>query len=65
MTMKQKILSMLESLPEDTTIDRAIEQLCLLAAVEEGISQLDRGEGIPHEQVVAELLRKEPVHGST
>ena len=55
MTMKQKILSMLEALPEDTTIQQAIEELRMLEGILEGWAQLDRGGGIPHEQVVAEL----------
>jgi hypothetical protein len=32
----------------------------LMAALEEGIAGLDRGEGIPHEQVVAEMQAKYP-----
>jgi len=32
----------------------------LKAALEEGIAELDRGEGIPHEQVVAEMQAKYP-----
>ena len=28
------------------------------ASIEEGLAQLDRGEGIPHEQVVAEIKAK-------
>ena len=29
-----------------------------VAAIEEGLAQLDRGEGIPHEQVIAEIKAK-------
>jgi hypothetical protein len=32
----------------------------LKAALDEGIAELDRGEGIPHEQVVAEMQAKYP-----
>lgn len=32
----------------------------LKAALDEGIAALDRGEGIPHEQVVAEMQAKYP-----
>jgi predicted transcriptional regulator len=30
----------------------------LMAALDEGIAELDRGEGIPHEQVIAEMQAK-------
>lgn len=32
----------------------------LKTALDEGIAELDRGEGIPHEQVVAEMQAKYP-----
>ena len=32
----------------------------LKAALDEGIASLDRGEGIPHEQVIAEMQAKYP-----
>lgn len=33
-------------------------QRALLAAVDEGLSSLDAGEGIPHEQVVSNAMRR-------
>lgn len=63
MTNKQKIAAVIDQLPDNASFDQAIEELTLLAAIQDGIDQLDRGEGIPHEQVVAELLRREQLHG--
>ena len=51
MTMKQKIQALIDNLPDDASIEKAIEDLCLLAAVEEGLGQLDRDEGIADEDV--------------
>jgi hypothetical protein len=56
-TMKQKILQALEQLPENSSVEDAIEQLCFLAKVEKGLRQSDSGETIPHDEVKRRLLR--------
>ena len=48
---KERILEALRSLPADATVDDAIERLVFMAKVEEGLAQLDAGQGIPHEEV--------------
>lgn len=48
---KARILSALEDLPSDATLEDAIERLVFLAKVEEGLAELDRGEGVAHEEV--------------
>lgn len=45
----------IRELPADATIDDAIERLVFLAKIEEGLAQLDRGEGVPHEEVKRRL----------
>ena len=50
-TGKERILEALRGLPSDATVDDAIERLVFLARVEEGLAQLDAGEGVPHEEV--------------
>jgi predicted transcriptional regulator len=52
---RDRILDALKDLPPDTTYDEAIERLVFLAKVEEGLAQLDAGQGIPHEQVKRRL----------
>jgi hypothetical protein len=37
-------------MPPNATIDDAIEQLVFLAKVETGLAELDRSQGIPHDQ---------------
>ena len=56
MTDKQKALEALNNLPEDATLEDAIERLCFLSRVHDGIEQLDRGEGVPHDDVKRRIV---------
>lgn len=56
-TVKQKILPAVEGLPETATFEDAIERLCFLAKVEEGLRQSDAGETVHHAEAVRQLLR--------
>lgn len=51
-TVKQKILQAVERLPDIATLEDAIERLCFLAKVEEGLRQSDTGETVPHAEAV-------------
>jgi predicted transcriptional regulator len=55
-TAKQKILEAVERLPDDATLEDAIERLCFLSKVEEGVRQSDAGETVPHQEAVRQLL---------
>jgi len=46
-----RILEALRDLPADASIDDAIERLVFLARIEEGLAELDAGQGISHEDV--------------
>jgi predicted transcriptional regulator len=48
---KERVLEALQNLPADATIDDAIERLVFLARVDEGLAELDAGQGVPHEEV--------------
>jgi predicted transcriptional regulator len=48
---KQLAIQALGSLPEDATLEDAIERLCFLAKIEEGLRQSDAGELVPHEEI--------------
>ena len=47
-TVIQKILQVVERLPDTATLEDAIERLCFLAKVEEGLRQSDAGETVSH-----------------
>ena len=56
-TVKQKILQVVERLPDTATLEDAIERLCFLAKVEEGIRQSDAGETVPHAEAIRQIRR--------
>jgi len=45
----------IRELPPDASVDDAIERLVFLAKIDEGLGQLNRGEGIPHDEVKQRL----------
>ena len=54
---RERMIEAIRDLPEDASVDDAIERLVFLAKIEEGLAQLDRGEGIPYEEVKRRLGR--------
>lgn len=51
MSQKELALDALSKLPDDCTSEEIVEHLRFLLGIQEGIDQLDRGEGISHEEV--------------
>lgn len=49
--LKQQIIQMIESLPEDITVDDIIAELYFRLQVDAGLKELDEGKWIPHEEV--------------
>ena len=54
---RDRIIDALRDPLPGCVVDDAIERLVLLAKVGEGLAQLDRGEGIPHNEVKRRLTR--------
>ena len=52
---RDRMVEAIRGLPADATVDDAIERLVFLAKIEEGLAQLDRGEGVPHDEVKRRL----------
>ena len=44
-----------EHLPDNATLEDAIERRCFLAKVEEGVRQSNAGETVPHPDAVRQL----------
>ena len=57
MTTKEKLARVIEDLPDDATIEDAMERLLFLAKVERGIQQADAGKTIPHGQVKKRMAK--------
>ena len=55
MSAKEVLLEVAEKLPPDATLVDAIYELEFRQAVEEGLASLDRGEGIPIEEVKSKI----------
>ncbi len=53
---KERILKAVEELPDDVTLDEAIEKLCFLAKVERGLQQAKAGKTVSHDEVKERLL---------
>ena len=49
------IIVALREMPSDATLDDAIERLVFLAKIEAGLSELDAGKGISHEEAKRRL----------
>ena len=55
MTEKEIVLETIRALPDDCSLEEIAERIEFLAAVQKGLDQLDRGEGIPHDEVKKQL----------
>ena len=49
MTEKEIVLETIRALPDDCSLEEIAERIEFMAAVQKGLDQLDRGEGIPHD----------------
>lgn len=57
MTTKEMVLQSVKQLPDNASIEDAMERLLLLAKIEKGIRQADAGKTVSHSQV-KERMRK-------
>lgn len=51
MTIKEKMIHVVQDLPADATIEDAMERFLLLAKVERGLQQAGQGKTIPHTEL--------------
>jgi predicted transcriptional regulator len=59
MTTKQKMLALLESLDDDTSIEQAIDRLYLMQKVEIGLEQAQAGDTMDHDEFMRQLEDEE------
>ncbi len=53
MTVKQKVMKAVRSLPDDASYEDAMERLLFLAKIEKGIRQADARQTVAHEKIRA------------
>ena len=51
MTTKEAIIEIIRRLPDDVTVDDILAELYARRKIEQGLRQLDEGQGISHETV--------------
>jgi len=57
MTVREKVIQAVQGLPDDASVEDAMERLLLLAKIERGIAQADAGEFVPHEEVKERMAK--------
>lgn len=57
MTTKDRVLHVVQELPDDSSIEDVMERLLFLAKVERGIQQADAGKTVPHSQVREKMAK--------
>ena len=55
--VKSEIVRVMRDLPEDATVEDAMERLYFLAKIERGLKQSESDETISHEEIKARFLR--------
>jgi len=55
-TEKQRAIEALKTLPEEATVEDAIERLCFIAKIEEGLRQSEAGRLVAHDDVKTQFL---------
>ena len=55
MTEKEIVLETIRALPDDCSLEEIAERIEFMAAVQKRLDQLDRGEGIPHDEIKKQL----------
>ncbi len=49
--VKKEVIKMIQSLPDEVTVDDIMAELYFKLQVDAGLNELDEGKGIPHEEV--------------
>jgi predicted transcriptional regulator len=49
--VKQQVIKMIQSLPEEVSIDDIMAELYFKLQVDAGLKELDEGKGIPHDEI--------------
>lgn len=55
--VKEQVIHMIQSLPENATLDDIMAELYFRLQVDAGLRELDEGKGIPHEEVQKRMSR--------
>jgi len=54
---KEQMLKAIQDLPDDASVDEAVERLYFLEKIERGIAEADAGRTVSHEEALRRLSR--------
>jgi predicted transcriptional regulator len=57
MTIKEKMIKAVQALPDDASVEDAMERLLFLAKIEKGLQQADAGKTVSHDQVKEKIAK--------
>jgi hypothetical protein len=57
-TGKERVLELLDRLPDDCSLEDVLYHLYVLRSIDRGLAEADAGKTIPHEEVAARLRRE-------
>lgn len=57
MTTKEKMIQVVRNLPNDASIEDAMERLLFLAKIEKGLNQADSDRTIPHRRIKEKMSK--------
>lgn len=55
-TTRDQVLDVIKTLPQETSVEEAMERLYFLANIESGLRQVEEGQVLSHEEVKRRLL---------
>ena len=58
MTTKDKVIEAVKGLPDEATVEDAMERLLFLSKIEKGLLQADAGQTISHQEVKERMARR-------
>lgn len=54
---KNQVIEMIKGMPEEVSIEDIMAELYFRYQVDEGLKQLDKGKGIPHEEIEKRMAK--------
>ena len=55
--VKQQVIQMIQSLPEEVSIDEIMAELYFKLQVDAGLKELDEGKGTPHDEIETRMSK--------
>ena len=57
MSIKREVIKLIQELPEDVTMEDILYKLYVRARIEEGLNEINLGQGIPHDEAMEKISK--------